>query len=529
MKSRTLLTLVFGLLLSSCGLEKKQSPTTDTVETVVAVEGGLIFGLQNEEKSVAVFKGIPYAQPPLASLRWKPPQAVSPWEGIKDCTSFQASPIQPNPAPFYMWSEEFLIPKKPISEDALYLNIWAPTQKSEKGSPVLVWIHGGGFSSGSGSVPIYDGEALAKKGVVYVSINYRLGLFGFLAHPELTQESENQTSGNYGLMDQIAALKWIQNNIEKFGGNPAQVTIAGQSAGGASVAFLVGSPQAKGLFSKAIIQSGAGFLPRTQHPGGLALKELHHAEKEGKKFTDKLEVPSMGALRKIPALTLLEKSSGRWQPIQDHYLLPQPLLQLFREGKNNKVAVLTGWNQDDGILIRGYQPRAAYENTIRTNWKNAADTLLKFYPATNDTIAKRSQGQLERDLTFGIQNYTLANLVSNQNEKVYMYRFTRDLPDGDQKDYGAFHTGEVPYALNTLQLVNRPFEPIDLQLEKTMASYWVNFATTGNPNAEGLPEWPIYNPRSKEMMLLGEQVLAAPVNDSLALDFLVEKLTSPNP
>ena len=163
MKSRTLLTLVFVVLLSSCGLEKKQSPSTDTVESVVAVEGGLISGLQNEEKSVAVFKGIPYAQPPLASLRWKPPQAVSPWEGIKDCTSFQASPIQPNPAPFYMWSEEFLIPKKPISEDALYLNIWAPTQKSEKGSPVLVWIHGGGFSSGSGSVPIYDGEALAKK------------------------------------------------------------------------------------------------------------------------------------------------------------------------------------------------------------------------------------------------------------------------------------------------------------------------------------------------------------------------------
>ena len=155
--------------------------------------------------------------------------------------------------------------------------------------------------------------------------------------------------------------------------------------------------------------------------------------------------------------------------------------------------------------------------------------MLKFYPATNENIAKRSQGQLERDLTFGIQNYTLANLVSNQNEKVYMYRFTRDLPDGDQKDYGAFHTGEVPYALNTLQLVNRPFEPIDLQLEKTMASYWVNFATTGNPNAKDLPEWPTYNPRSKEMMLLGEQVLAAPVNDSLALDFLVEKLTSPNP
>ncbi|HXB09294.1 MAG TPA: carboxylesterase family protein, partial [Puia sp.] len=225
----------------------------------VKVEGGLISGAVNQAGNIHVFKGVPFAAPPVGVLRWKAPQPVPSWTGVKSCVAFGPSPMQDAPVPFSMWSEEFLIRKEPIGEDCLYLNIWsgaaAPTEKR----PVLLWIYGGGFGSGGANVPIYDGEAMAKKGVVFVSINYRVGIFGFFAHPALTRESGHGASGNYGLLDQIAALKWVRKNIAAFGGDPANVTIAGQSAGSISVNCLVASPLASGLFQRAIGESGASF------------------------------------------------------------------------------------------------------------------------------------------------------------------------------------------------------------------------------------------------------------------------------
>jgi para-nitrobenzyl esterase len=227
---------------------------------IVTIEGGKISGLLSADGKISIYKGIPFAAPPVGNLRWKAPQPIIPWSGVRKCEAFGASPVQGNPAPFSMWSAEFLIAKEPISEDCLNLNVWTDNgQKNAAPRPVIVWIYGGGFGSGGSSCAIYDGEATARKGVVFVSINYRVGAFGFFAHPELTAESGKNASGNYGLMDQIAALQWVKKNIAQFGGDPTNVTIAGQSAGSMSVNCLVASPLAKNLFNKAIAESGAGF------------------------------------------------------------------------------------------------------------------------------------------------------------------------------------------------------------------------------------------------------------------------------
>src|SRR3954451_7272226 len=251
--------------------------------------------------------------------------------------------MQPAPAPFSMWSAEFLIPKEPISEDCLYLNVWTGAKSSNEKRPVLVWIYGGGFSSGGTAVPIYDGEAMSKKGIVFVSINYRVGIFGFFAHPELTKESPHHTSGNYGLMDQVAGLQWVKNNIAAFGGDPGNVTIAGQSAGSMSVNCLVASPLGKGLFKKAIAESGAKLLKSSP--------TLHDAEQDGVKTAETLKASSITELRNIPAEELLEKAKGMRAPLIDGYVLPVAISKIFAEQKENDVALLTGWNQNEGLLF----------------------------------------------------------------------------------------------------------------------------------------------------------------------------------
>ncbi|MEP7319706.1 MAG: carboxylesterase family protein, partial [Panacibacter sp.] len=262
---------------------------TDTVK----VTGGLISGTKSNEGDIRIFKGIPFAAPPVGDLRWKAPQPVKPWTGVKKCEAFGPSPMQNKPVPFSMWTEEFLIPKEPISEDCLYLNVWTKAKSAKENKPVIVYIYGGGFSSGGSGCAIYDGEAMAKKGIVFVSINYRVGIFGFFAHPELTKESVSNASGNYGLMDQIAALQWVKKNIASFGGDPNNVTIAGQSAGSMSVNCLVASPQAKGLFQRAIAESGASFVSGPFR-GSNTLQE---AEAAGLKVAESLQASSIKDLR----------------------------------------------------------------------------------------------------------------------------------------------------------------------------------------------------------------------------------------
>lgn len=482
---------------------------------IVKTDAGSVSGITNKDKSIHIFKGIPFAAPPVDELRWKAPQPVKPWTGIKKCVSFSASPMQASPVPFSMWSEEFLIPKVPISEDCLYLNVWTSSTSPNKKLPVLVWIYGGGFSSGGSAVPIYDGEAMARKGIVFVSVNYRVGIFGFFAHPDLTKESPNHASGNYGIMDQVAALKWVQKNITAFGGDANNVTIAGQSAGSMSVNCLVATPLAKGLFNKAIAQSGASFVS-----SAFANTNLLQAEESGVKTAIALKANSIQELRKFTASDLLKAQSMRGVII-DGYVLPQSIAAIFSANQENKVSLLTGWNENEGLVFGPIKKADDYKKQTEQQYGNNAQMLLEYYPATNDSIAAASQYNLSRDAIFGVQNYTWANIESEKGKIVYVYRFIRKVPGtGEYAKYGAFHTGEVPYAYDNLKFVNRPWEDVDYKLANIMSTYWLNFIKNGNPNGNKLPEWKAYTVKNKQVMMLGTWQQSQLMKDYKQLDLL---------
>ncbi|MBO0936231.1 carboxylesterase family protein [Fibrella sp. HMF5335] len=496
------------------------SPTVYQPEPI-RVSGGLVSGIVNPKTGIQSFKGIPFAAPPVGNLRWKAPQPAKPWTGVRQCDAFGPSPMQGVPAPFGPWSAEFLIPKAPISEDCLYLNVWTgqagATQKKESRRPVLVWIYGGGFSSGGSGAPIYDGEATAQKGVVFVSINYRVGPFGFFAHPELTQESGKNASGNYGLMDQIAALQWVKQNIAAFGGDPANVTIAGQSAGSMSVNCLVASPLAKGLFTKAIAESGASFA----RPQPL----LKQAEESGVAVMKAMGASSLAELRAKSADEVLAKAQGSVRgPITDGYVLPESIAAIFAHKKENSVALLTGWNEDEGMVFGPPKNAADYRKQVAQQQGARADVYLQHYPGTTDDEAADSQLKGSRDQVFGVQNYRWATLQSEQGKPVYVYRFTRKLPaSGEYAHYGAFHTGEVAYAYDNLRFIDRQLRPLDGaddKLATEMSAYWVNFIKTGNPNGGGLPQWPAYSATGKQVLILGESTHAEPLPDAARLAFL---------
>jgi para-nitrobenzyl esterase len=479
----------------------------------IRVTGGLVSGMANKTGNIRIYRGIPFAAPPVGELRWKAPQPVKFWSGVRKCDAFGASPMQGAPAPFSMWSEEFLIPKEPISEDCLYLNVWTGAKSSTAKQPVVVWIYGGGFGSGGSAVPIYDGEATAKKGVVFVSINYRVGPFGFFAHPELTKESGHNASGNYGLMDQLTALQWVNQNIAAFGGDPTNVTIAGQSAGSMSVNCLVASPLGKGLFNKAIAESGASFA--RPYPSRQT------AEENGLSVMKTLGASSLAELRAKSADEILKNAQALRGPITDGYVLPESVSQIFATHQQNRVALLTGWNEDEGLLNGPIKNAVDFRQQAEQRYSKQTAEFLKFYPASTDAEANQSQLNLARDQIFGMPNYIWANIQSEQGQPTYVYRFTRKVPAmGEYVKYGAFHTGEVAYAYDNLKFVNRPWESTDHELASTMSTYWVNFIKTGNPNGSSVPKWPLYTTKSKEIIVFGNTVQAAPLADSAALDFL---------
>ena len=493
LKSPFLLIAAMGFLFFSCG--KTDNPTTLSIDSIL-VEGGLISGKTDSSGQVKIFKGIPFATPPLGELRWKAPQAVQPWEGIKACTENPSAPMQNPPVPFFAWSAEFLIPAEPISEDCLYLNVWTAAERMDEKRPVMVWIYGGGFSSGGNTVPLYDGEELAKKGIVVVALNYRVGMLGFLAHPDLSAENPDQTSGNYGILDQIAGLEWVKKNIAAFGGDPDNVTIAGQSAGAFSVNALVVSPKAKSLFHKAIAQSGGMF-----NRGSGLVSGLQGAEERGKQLIDTLGI-TLAEFRKIPADSLL-KIPGRFGPVVDGKVLPS-VRQAFEDGSFSDVPLLTGWNADDRVSANQPMTPKEFKANAKKQYGGRAGEYLELFPAGNEMELEETQKTIAV-LGFGFQNYTWAKLQTEKGQKdAYVYYFTR-IPPGEP-NYGAFHSAEFSYALHTLRNWNRPFEQVDYDLEKNMSDYWVNFVKTGNPNGPGLQEWPVFDPENPLVIELGYNI-----------------------
>jgi para-nitrobenzyl esterase len=517
MKKLFILAVCLGLagisfLFYSFKLKKAVGKISDTIQ----IETGLISGVKSNSGDVIAFKGIPFAAPPVGELRWKAPQPAKAWQGIKKCNVFGPSPMQAKPVPFMVYTSEFLIPETPISEDCLYLNVWTKAKKFGK-KPVFVWIYGGGFTSGGAAVPIYDGEAMAKKGIIFVSINYRVGVFGFLTHPELTKESPDHASGNYGLLDQIAALKWIKRNIAAFGGDPDNVTIAGQSAGSMSVNCLVASPLGKGLFNKAIAESGSLLITNPL----IKANDLQSAEQQGLKLAESVHATSLNELRNVPASELM-KFQGRYSPVVDGYVLPEPIPQIFAAGKQNNVSLITGWNEDEAF-VSGFKKKDAFIQQAKEQYGADADKFLKYFPASTDEEAARSQIKLSRDMIFALSGYKWAGLQSSKSP-VYVYNFDRKLPaTADYVKYGAFHTGEVAYVMDNLNFLHRPWEPADFKLADLMSAYWVNFITSGNPNGKGLPPWSEFNKNTNQAMVFDKTSGTKALPDKDELDFLLSK------
>ncbi|MCW5910911.1 MAG: carboxylesterase family protein [Cyclobacteriaceae bacterium] len=506
MKNTPLLLLVF--LLIACG-QKAGAPLE-----VATTQSGEVRGVLNTGKDVASFKGIPFAAPPIGDLRWKEPQPVKPWTGTLLCDRFSASPFQNKPAPFAMWTEEFIAPPEPLSEDCLYLNVWTPAKSVNEKLPVLMWIYGGGFVSGSSACAVYDGEALAKEGIIFVSINYRVGVFGFLSHPDLTKESGRNASGNYALMDQLAALKWIKANIAAFGGDPDKVTIAGQSAGSFSVQALVASPLSKDLFRAAIAHSGASM--------NRFAKKLADAEKAGVELSQKVNSTDINALRKLSADSLLKLANtfpyGTYVPVTDGYVLPDDMGSIFRNKKHNDVALLAGWVTGDAALTGEPKSAREFEQWASEAYGNRKDEFLKAFPASTDEEAKQSQVKLGNLNFAGYADHVWA--LSNVNSS-YLYQFSYVPTDKPGfPDYGAFHTADVPFALRTLAKWNRPWQDTDYAVEKAMSTYWVNFVKTGSPNGAELPEWKAYNATDQNIIELNEKPVLKPGWYKAELQFL---------
>jgi para-nitrobenzyl esterase len=481
------------------------------VHDPVKLDTGLISGVSGKDSEVRVFKGIPFAAPPVGSLRWHAPQAPAHWEGVRSGAEF--GPVCMQAAGGRGGAQP---PRR--SEDCLYLNVWTAAKTAGEKRPVLVWLHPGGFTSGSGSSPAYDGENLAKKGLVVVTVNYRLGIFGFFAHPELTQESDRHASGDWGLMDQIAALQWVQKNIAAFGGDPKRVTIDGDSAGAMSVGDLYVSPLAKGLFERAIAESG-GAIGLSVNP----MRKLADAEQAGVRAAESLGAKSLAELRAKSAEDLM-KVRGGGNVILDGWVLPEDPGAIFAEGKQNDVPLLVGSNQDEGTFFLQKGPSDRFLENSRRRFGDLADTFLKLYPAGSDDEAFASQLAAFRDeLGFVMRN--MAQLQSKTGKsKAYLYYFTHEPPTAQAsprggRGSGATHGAEAQYVFENLA-PGRPWTELDHQLADTISSYWVNFAGTGDPNGKGLPRWSAYDERkSNRPMVLGDKVEVGPAPNQAQIAF----------
>jgi para-nitrobenzyl esterase len=475
----------------------------------VKVEEGLLQG--TFEDGLTIYKGIPFAAPPVGDLRWKAPAPAAKWQGVKIADKFAPGPMQGGNPP------------SGKSEDCLYLNIWSPAKLAKDGIPVLVWIYGGGFAGGSTGEPGYSGEKLAKKGVVLVSIAYRVGVLGYMAHPELTAENPAHASGNYGLLDMIAGLKWIQKNIAAFGGDPDKVTIFGESAGGIAVSMLCASPLAKGLFHGAVSQSGGSFGPPrlTTYPGEN-LKSLPDAEAAGLAYAKTAGVTSISELRKIAADKL---PPGRGWPIIDGWVIPDDQYKLYEAKKYNDVPILVGYNSDEGASFSPPKTPEDYVNSVRNRYGRFADDLIRAYPVGTTTVPKTAR-DLARDAAFGWHTWIWARLQAKTGKsKVYYYYFDQhpDSPaDSPRFGYGSPHGQEVGFVFQHLNPNSQNASNTDQQISEAMATYWTNFAKYGHPNGKGVPQWPAFSDANPVVMYFSQTAHTGPVPSAASLKVLDE-------
>jgi para-nitrobenzyl esterase len=499
----TCLVVVFTISAAGIGIAQEPAPVT--------VEGGLVQGA--EEDGLTVYRGIPFAAPPVGDLRWRAPQPAAKWEGVRQATKFAPGPMQGGNPP------------SGKSEDCLYLNIWTPAKSASDRIPVLVWIYGGGFGAGATSERNYSGEKLAKKGVVLVTIAYRVGQLGFLAHPQLSAESSKHVSGNYGLLDMIAGLQWVQKNIAAFGGDPGKVTIFGESAGGIAVSMLWASPLAKGLFHGAISQSGGSFgPPRPTTFPGENLKRLADAERSGQAYAKTAGVSSIAELRKIAADKLpTGRGLGMSWPIIDGWVIPDDQYKLYEAGRFNDTPILVGYNSDEGASFSPPKTPEDYITNVKTRYGPHAESLLKAYPAGTGKVAKTAR-DLARDAAFGWHTWSWALLQARNGEsKVFYYYFDQhpEYPaDSPRAGYGSPHGQDVAYVFQHLNPSNPQITKADLEISEAMATYWTNFAKRGDPSGEGVPAWPAFSDANAVVMYFGSTPHTGPVPSAEALKSL---------
>ena len=474
----------------------------------VKTDAGLISAASNSPEGIRVFRGIPFAAAPVGALRFKPAQPAAHWDGVRKADAFGPVCVQPKGVGRLNVSVD-MPDSPPQSEDCLYLNVWTGAARATERRPVMVWIFGGAYTEGAGSSRHNDGEALARKGVVVVTINYRLGPFGFFSHPELDAESGHNASGNQAVWDCIESLKWVQRNIAAFGGDPANVTIFGESAGSALSAGLVGTPEARGLFRRAISESGAWM--------GLSMAPMRaRASAEGPGTGRGAQPMAALPLAELRAKTADEITRGLRGAgmIVDGWAIPEDESITFANHKQNAVDILIGSNKDEGSFTGGRGPHAeAWTARVRGRWGDLADAYLKLYPAGSDAeAAKSSEAAFGDEMAWHMWRYAQAQAAIGK--RAYLYYFTHEPPTAPgQPNLRATHTAEIPYVFNNLKAA-RVFpdtsspeltsaSAADIKLADIVSSYWVNFARSGDPNGKGLAAWPLFRDKSSRAMELG--------------------------
>jgi para-nitrobenzyl esterase len=480
---------------------------------VVVTRSGPVQGAPSSDSKIRMFKGIPYAAPPVGNLRWKPPQPVAPWSTPRAGMGFGSRCMQGRIFP------DMIFRDPGPSEDCLTLNVWTPAVSAEERLPVMVWVYGGGFAGGGTSEPRQDGEALAHKGVVVVSMNYRLGIFGFFVHRDLAKESPHHAAGNYGLLDQAAALQWVHDNIAAFGGDPSIVTIFGESAGSFSVSGLMASPLSKPLIARAIGESGALF------GRGLQRGTVAQADEADRQFArEHLGTDSLEELRAKPASELLEatlkaRSGIRFSTVVDGYFLPETAAAIYESGKQAHVPLLAGWNAAEqsstNIFGKGEKTAARYRAWVTEHFGEHADAILAAYPANSDQEAQDSAQALASDqfIAFSTWKWIETHLETGHSP-VWRYLFEDAPPMREGPSRGAYHSAEIEFVFHNLKYKDLPWRPVDEKLSDLMSTYWTNFAKTGDPNGRDLPKWPQYSQETNyQVMHLKENAKAAPATD----------------